>query len=232
MYDSIPLVCFIYILKWYLITMFFFLVGYLQKTCPVLLDYVELYPLGLWNHTMPVKEWLLQWIHYVEFLERAPGYRMEEAAGWITSHSHSLHNVSIAIYFFFYFLHYLQKIIIFFLPAFSDIDKICKLSVSSRSVYSSGISFCVIGFLKHFQTISLKLLQNIFPWPQEDCYWETYMHVLNTDKMYEFMTLTLWPHLTYVKGLKSWVNTFSLCVTLGFLGNISLKSLWAFAMKQ
>lgn len=88
-YDSIPLVCFIYILKWY-----FFLVGYLQKTCPVLLDYVELYPLGLWNHSMPVKEWLLQWIHYVEFLELAPGYRMEEAAGWITSHSHSLHNVS------------------------------------------------------------------------------------------------------------------------------------------
>lgn len=44
-----------------------------------------------------------------------------------------------------------------FLPAFSDIDKICKLSVSSRSVYSSvGISFCVIGFLKHFQTISQK----------------------------------------------------------------------------
>lgn len=80
---------------------------------------------------------------------------MEEAAGWITNHSHSLHNVSIAIYFFFYVLHNLQKIIIF-LPAFSDIDKICKLSVSSRSVYSSGISFCVIGFLKHFQTISQK----------------------------------------------------------------------------
>lgn len=149
-YDSIPLVCFIYILKWYLITMFFFLVGYLQKTCPVLLDYVELYPVGLWNHTLPVKEWLLRWIHYVEFLERAPGYRMEEAAGWITSHSHSLHNVSIS---------YLLFLLCFteptenyhLMPAFSDIYKICKLSVSARSVYSSvGISFCVIGFLKHF----------------------------------------------------------------------------------
>lgn len=47
----------------------------------------------------------------------------------------------------------------FFWPAFSDIDKICKLSVSSRSVYSSGISFCVIGFLKQFQTISQKPLK-------------------------------------------------------------------------
>lgn len=136
----------------------FFLVGYLQKTCPVLLDYVELYPLGLRNHTVPVKEWLLQWIHYVEFLERAPGYRMEEAAGWITSHSHSLHNVSIATGIYFYLLCFTlpTENYHFFWPAFSDIDKICKLSVSSRSVYSSGISFCVISFLKHFQTISQK----------------------------------------------------------------------------
>lgn len=50
----------------------------------------------------------------------------------------------------------IQKIIIF-LPAFSDIDKICKLSVSARSVYSSiDISFGVFGFLKQFQTISQK----------------------------------------------------------------------------
>lgn len=214
--------------------MFFFLVGYLQKTCPVLLDYVELYPLGLWNHTMPVKEWLLRWIHYVEFLERDPGYRMEEAAGWITSHSHSLHNVSIAtsIYFFFCVLHYLQKIIIFFgllsVILIKFVNYQFQVGLSIHQVFHS----VWLAFWNIFKQYLKNLLHNIFPWPQEDCYWETYMHVLNTDKMYEFMTLTLWPHLTYVKGLKSWVNTFSLCVTLGFLGNISLKSLWAFAMKQ
>lgn len=181
---------------------------------------------------MPVKEWLLRWIHYVEFLERALGYRMEEAAGWITSHSHSLHNVSIAIYFFFNVLHYLQKIIIF-LPAFSDIDKICKLSVSSRSVYSSGISFCVIGFLKHFQTISQKLFTQHIPMASRRLLLRN-LHARVKHRqnvwIYDFDPLTTFD--LYVKGLKSWVNTFSLCVTLGFLGNISLKSLSAFAMKQ
>lgn len=37
------------------------------------------------------------------------------------------------------------------MPAFSDIYKICKLSVSARSVYSSiGISFCVIWLSETF----------------------------------------------------------------------------------
>lgn len=79
----------------------------------------------------------------------------------------------------------------FFLPAFSDIDKMCKLSVSARSVYSSCFHSLWLAFWNIFKQYLKNLLHNIFPWPQEDCYWETYMHVFNTHT--KCMNLWLWP---------------------------------------
>lgn len=137
---------------------------------------------------------------------------------------------------------YLLFLLIFTLPTENYHFFFCLLSVILIKFvnyqFQVGLSIHQVfhsvwlAFWNIFKQYLKNLLHNIFRWFQEDCYWETCMYMLNTDKMYEFMTLTLWPHLTYVKGLKSWINTSSLCVTIGFLGNISFKSLWAFAMKQ